>query len=135
MLNIYRVISLSIVMSLFFAAPLLCIHPVTYQLRSEQRQRLVANDTRARKAKVIVKRGSRIHSFRPADALATSLYRSVNGAEGLPYKSEDQEATPAVFVQNKDEVWYDHDNLDAVGTAVPAESSDQRATSHSSLYY
>ena len=39
MLNTYRVISLSLVMSLFFAAPLLCVHPISSQIKkAEQRK-------------------------------------------------------------------------------------------------
>lgn len=39
MLNIYRVISLSLVTALFFAAPLLCVHPISTQMKkAEQRQ-------------------------------------------------------------------------------------------------
>jgi hypothetical protein len=40
MLNIYRVISLSLVTALFFAAPLLCVHPISSQIkRAEHRQK------------------------------------------------------------------------------------------------
>jgi len=36
MLNIYRVISLSLVTALFFAAPLLCIKPISFQIKEAQ---------------------------------------------------------------------------------------------------
>ena len=36
MLNIYRVISLSLVTALFFAAPLLCIKPISFQIKQAQ---------------------------------------------------------------------------------------------------
>jgi hypothetical protein len=39
MLNTYRVISLSLVTALFFAAPLLCVHPISSQIKkAEHRQ-------------------------------------------------------------------------------------------------
>ena len=120
-------------MSLFFAAPLLCIHPVSYQLRSEQR--LVTNNNRARKARVVSKRGSHTHGFRPADALTISLYRSENGAEGLPYKSENKAVTPAVFVQKQDEHRGDDPGQDVDGDAMRPEPSDLSAATHTSLYY
>ena len=47
MLNTYRVISLSLVTALFFAAPLLCVHPISTQIkkaehRQQQRVRVVS---------------------------------------------------------------------------------------------
>lgn len=36
MLNTYRVISLSLVTALFFAAPLLCVHPISHQIKKAQ---------------------------------------------------------------------------------------------------
>ena len=36
MLNIYRIISLSLVTALFFAAPLLCIKPISFQIKQAQ---------------------------------------------------------------------------------------------------
>ena len=133
MLNIYRVISLSLVMSLFFAAPLLCIYPVSYQLRNEQR--LVTDSNRARKAKVVLKRGSHIRGFSPAEALANSLRQSENGAQALVYKSENKAVTPAVFVQKQDEHWYEDQNQDVDGDAMRPEFTDLNKTSHTSLYY
>ena len=133
MLNIYRVISLSLVMSLFFAAPLLCIYPVSHQLRSEQR--LVTNSNRAGKAKAVLKRAAHTRGLSPADALATSLQRSENGAQGLVPKSQNRAVTPAVFVQKQDEHWYKVQNRDADGERMRPEFGDPGATSHSILYY
>jgi hypothetical protein len=36
MLNTYRIISLSLVTALFFAAPLLCIQPISFQIKKAQ---------------------------------------------------------------------------------------------------
>ena len=36
MLNIYRIISLSLVTALFFAAPLLCVQPISCQIKKAQ---------------------------------------------------------------------------------------------------
>ncbi|MCG6918307.1 MAG: hypothetical protein LJE89_12285 [Deltaproteobacteria bacterium] len=38
MLNTYRVISLSLVTALFFAAPLLCVHPISSQIKKAERR-------------------------------------------------------------------------------------------------
>ena len=36
MLNTYRIISLSLVTALFFAAPLLCVKPISFQIKKAQ---------------------------------------------------------------------------------------------------
>ena len=36
MLNTYRVITLSLVTALFFAAPLLCVYPISHQIKKAQ---------------------------------------------------------------------------------------------------
>lgn len=129
MLNIYRVISLSLVMSLFFAAPLLFIHPVSYQLRNEQR--LATKNNQAKKVKAAWK--SRAHTLyiSPTAALAKSLHRSENDGDELLYESEDRVATPAIFVQDQDENWYDDDSVELDDGGVNGVSP----TSHTSIYY
>jgi hypothetical protein len=50
MLNTYRIISLSLVTALFFAAPLLCVQPISFQIKKAQnsqhnRVRVVSHGT------------------------------------------------------------------------------------------
>lgn len=51
MLNTYRVISLSLLMGLFFAAPLLCIHPISFQIKKSQA--MAAKNSRSKKVRVV----------------------------------------------------------------------------------
>ena len=131
MFNIYRVISLSLVMSLFFAAPLLCIHPVSYQLKNEQR--LATKDNQTKKAKAAWKRGAHTAYISPTAALAKSLDRSENDGDALLYDSEDRVATPAIFVQEQDDDWYDDDSNELEDR--PSGVNGVSPTSHTSIYY
>ena len=98
MLNIYRVISLSLVMSLFFAAPLLCIHPVSLQLRKEQR--LTVKHGQAKRVKVAWQSDSQASYRRGTNTLANSLLRAKNISDGL-----EDTISPGVFVKEKVEDW------------------------------
>ena len=133
MLNIYRVISLSLVMSLFFAAPLLCIHPVSYQLRNEQR--LATKNNEAKRVKAAWKRGAHTPYISPTAALAKSLHRSEKGEDEMFYESEDRVATPAIFVQDQDEDWYDDDSVELDDGGLLSGVNGGNTVSHSSLYY
>lgn len=115
MLNIYRVISLSLAMSLFFAAPLLCIQPVAYRLR--EGNSVAAKDRQSKRVRVVWQRDSHPPQVKAAAALATSLQRSVNNADELRHRGENRIATPAIFVQEQDEDRYENesDELDDGG--------------------
>lgn len=69
--NIYRVISLSLVMSLFFAAPLLCVHPVSIQ--QQKTRALATKRQQAKRVKVAWQRTSHTTGVAPADRVANSL--------------------------------------------------------------
>ena len=71
MLNIYRVISLSLLVSLFFAAPLLCVHPVSIQ--QQEAQALAAKRQQGTRATVAWQRTSYSSHVRASDRLANSL--------------------------------------------------------------
>ncbi len=133
MLNIYRVISLSLVMSLFFAAPLLCIHPVSFQLRNEQR--LATKNNQAKKVKAAWKRGAHTPYISPTAALAKSLHRAENDGDELLHESKDRVATPAIFVQDQDENWYDDDSVELDDGGVVSGVNGGNTASHTSLYY
>ena len=71
MLNIYRVISLSLLMSLFFAAPLLCVHPVSIQ--QKKAHTLATKRQQAKRVTVAWQRTSHSAHISPADRVANSL--------------------------------------------------------------
>ena len=132
MLNIYRVISMSLVMSLFFAAPLLCIRPASYQLREVHG--LASKDDQQKRVRVVWKRGSHPLQARAVAALANTLQRSENEVDEVLYDDrEKQIATPAIFVQDQDGHWYDNSGheLDDRPSGVNGVSS----ASHTSIYY
>jgi len=133
MLNIYRVISMSLVMSLFFAAPLLCIHPVSYQVKNEQR--LATTNNQAKTVKAAWKNRAHTPYISPTAALAKSLHRSENDGDELLYESDDRVATPAIFVQDQDENWYDDDSVELDGGGVVSGVNGGNTASRTPLYY
>ena len=71
MLNTYRVISLSLVTALFFAAPLLCVHPISTQIKkAEHRQQ-----NRARVASQRATYNSQINARNVSASWARSIHR------------------------------------------------------------
>lgn len=130
MLNIYRVISLSLVMSLFFAAPLLCIHPVSFQLRKEQR--LAVKKPQAKRVAVAWQRGSHPSYIRATDGLANSLLQGGNAEDQLV---EEQTAIPAVFVEGEAEDWDEEELQGLNGAEQTLGSGGVRAVSKRLHYY
>jgi hypothetical protein len=110
MLNIYRVISLSLLMSLFFAAPLLCVHPVSIQ--QQKRYALATKRQQAQRVTVAWQRTS--HT--PTDRLADSLRQ-------------------AQFVQVQGEEWNEDERDDWNDVDVTAGTRGMRTISHSSIYH
>ena len=133
MLNIYRVITLSLAMSLFFAAPLLCVHPVSLKLKSEQR--LATKNSQAKRVKAAWKNHAHTPYISPTEALAKSLHRSRNDGDELLYENEDRAATPAIFVQDQDENWYGDDNVELDDGGVLSGVDGGNRASHTSIYY
>ncbi len=71
MLSIYRVISLSLLMSLFFAAPLLFVHPVSIQ--QQKAQALATKRQLAKRVTVAWQKSTYSPYVKAADRLANSL--------------------------------------------------------------
>ena len=97
MLNIYRVISLSLLMSLFFTAPLLCGYPI-----SIQHQKIHALTTKRQQAKRVTvawQRSSQSTHVTPAGRLAGSLRE-------------------AEFVHGQAEEWDEREDWDGVDVTV-----------------
>ncbi|MBT8406811.1 MAG: hypothetical protein KJP05_05090 [Deltaproteobacteria bacterium] len=109
MLNIYRVISLSLLMSLFFAAPLLCVHPVSIQQKNAQ-----ALATKRQQAKRVKVAWQKTH-IAPAERLAGSLRE-------------------AEFVDVQGEEWNEDERADWDGVDVTAGTGGVSTTSLSSYY-
>jgi hypothetical protein len=114
MLNIYRVISLSLLISLFFAAPLLCVHPVSIQQKNAHA--LATKRQQAQRVTVAWQKTSHTPYVTPADRLAGSLRQ-------------------ADFIPGQDEDWDADDRESGDGVGVAAGTGGVRTTSHSSLYY
>ena len=110
MLNIYRVISLSLLMSLFFAAPLLCVRPVSIQ--QQKTHALAMKRQQAQRVTVAWQRTS--HT--PTDRLADSLRQ-------------------AEFVQVQGEEWYEDEREDWNGVDVTTRTGGMRTISHSAIYH
>lgn len=111
MLNIYRVISLSLLMSLFFAAPLLCVHPV-----SIQQQKTKALATKRQQARRMTVAWQRTTQVAPADRLADSLRQ-------------------AEYVEVQDGKWNEDERAYWDGVGVTAGTGGVRTISHSSIYH
>ena len=113
MLNIYRVISLSLLMSLFFAAPLLCVHPVSIQQKNAHS--LATKRQQAKRVKVAWQRTSHTTDVAPADRVANSLRE-------------------AEFVHGQAEEWNQDERQDWDGVDVTAGTGGVSTTSRSSYY-
>ena len=114
MLNIYRVISLSLLMSLFFAAPLLCVHPISIQ--QQKTHALATKRQQAKGVTVAWQKTSHSTHISPADRLAGSL----------------QEAE---FVHAQGAEWNEDERQDWDGVDVTAGTGGVTTISHASVYH
>ena len=114
MLNIYRVISLSLLMSLFFAAPLLCVHPIS--IHQQKTQALATKRQQAKRVTVAWQRTSHSTRISPADRLAGFLRQ-------------------AEFVRGQAEEWNEDEREDWDGVDATVGSGGVRTISQSSIYY
>lgn len=110
MLNIYRVISLSLVMSMFITAPLLCVHPISSQLKKEQK--LAAKNKQLEKVMTVLKNRNKKPSLEAKTAVRKrSIHRSSNNRAGheyeLPFTKVQSNTTSAVFVETQANNWHD----------------------------
>ena len=96
-------------MSLFFAAPLLCVHPVSIQ--QQKRHALATKRQQARRVTVAWQRTS----YTPAQRLADSLRQ-------------------AKFVQVQGEEWNEDEREDWNGVDVTTGTGGMRTISSSSIY-
>jgi predicted dehydrogenase len=113
MLSIYRVISLSLLMSLFFAAPLLCVHPVSIQ--QQKAQALAAKRQQGKRVTVAWQGTTHSPHLIASDRLANSLRE-------------------AKYVQGQDEDWDADEREDWDGAEVTAGTGGVSTTSRSSYY-
>ena len=113
MLNIYRVISLSLLMSLFFAAPLLCVHPVSIQ--RQKTHALATKRQQAKRVTVAWQRATHSPHVRASDRVANSLRE-------------------AEFVHGQAEEWNEDEREDWDGVGATAGTGGVSTTSRSSYY-
>ena len=114
MLNIYRVISMSLLMSLFFAAPLLCVHPVSMQ--QQKAHALAAKRQQAKRVTVAWQKTSHSTHVGPADRLVDSL-------------------RAAESVQVQGEEWNEDEREDWNGLDVTVGTGVVRTLPHPSSYH
>ena len=105
--NIYRVISLSFAMSLFFSAPLLCIQPVYVQL--EKKQRLAAGNSRTERPGLVQKTSfcGRIESRARVAAWARTSRRFVAAEPGSSSGVEERSKTANLLPTERGCTWSD----------------------------
>ena len=72
MLNTYRVISLSLATALFFAAPLLCVHPISSQIKKAEHRKNI----RVRVVSLKATHNLRINTRNVSAAWARSIHRT-----------------------------------------------------------
>jgi len=72
MLNTYRVITLSLVTALFFAAPLLCVQPISFQIKKVQH----VQENRVRVASQRVTHNPRMNTRKVSASWARSIHRT-----------------------------------------------------------
>jgi len=113
MLSIYRVISLSLLMSLFFAAPLLCVHPVSIQ--QKKAHTLATKRQQAKRVTVAWQRATHSPHVRASDRVANSLRQ-------------------AEFDHVQGEEWNEDEREDWDGVGVAAGTGGVSTTSRSSYY-
>jgi len=100
-------------MSLFFAAPLLCVHPVSIQ--QQKSHALATKRQQAKRVKVAWQRTSHTTDVAPADRVANSLRQ-------------------AEFFHGQAEEWNEDEREDWDGVGVTAGTGGVRTTSRSSYY-
>jgi hypothetical protein len=90
MLNTYRVISLSLVTALFFAAPLLCVQPISSQIKKAQ----YSKDKRVRVVSQRTTHNPQINTRNVSAAWARSIhkteYKTFNVEDPLSTRGEDK---------------------------------------------
>ena len=120
MFNIYRVISMSLAVSLFFAAPLLCVQPISVQIKKGQR--LTSGDLQGQGVSVVKERNDYRQNRRTARAAAWT--RSANSfvavEHELPLETRNLVTTSNLSVDDQEYGWRDP-GLQDLDTAVIAD--------------
>ncbi|MEJ2365367.1 MAG: hypothetical protein P8075_01880 [Deltaproteobacteria bacterium] len=119
MLNTYRVISLSLVTALFFAAPLLCVQPISFQIKK-------ARYTQAKGVRVVAKRAATTPQIKTRDASAAwarsihpTGYKTLHGEEPVSTEVGDES-----WDENYRSDWQAAEEEGGIGTMGTASYSD-----------
>ena len=120
MLNTYRVISLSLVTALFFAAPLLCVQPISFQIKK-------ARYTQAKRVGVVAQRAARTPQINTRDASA-AWARSIHSTGYETFRPEEPVSTEV-----GDESWDENYRSDWHGAEEDGETGTIGTASHSDL--
>ena len=119
MLNTYRVISLSLVTALFFAAPLLCVQPISFQIKK-------ARYTQTKRVRVVAQRAAPTPQINTRDASA-AWARSIHSTGYETFHPEEPVSTE-VGDESSDENyrgdWHAAEPDRGIGTLGTASHSD-----------
>lgn len=120
MLNTYRVISLSLVTALFFAAPLLCVHPISSQIKKAER--------RQQNRVTVVSQRATYNPQIKARNVSAAWARSIHRAGHQNFHEEDPLSTLSREEESYEDYRSDWDAAGEDGTLVNLET-----VSHSDL--
>ena len=132
MLNIYRVISMSLAVSLFFAAPLLCVSPISVQLKKGQR--LTTRDAQGNRVRVVQQRVAHRHIRKEAraSAWARATHRFLIPGHELPLETRNQVTTPTHSPDGQEYRWHSDHPQGLDEAVVPAWPNDTEAAPYGS---
>jgi hypothetical protein len=116
-------------MSIFFAAPLLCIHPLSFRLNKEQI--LATKICHARELTAEGQKSSDGFPIRASDRLAQSLLRSRKVQSDLPANDA---IVPAVYVEGQEE-HCDHNGKCEIGADQAAKVGGDSTVTQTFMYY
>jgi hypothetical protein len=119
MLNTYRVISLSLVTAIFFAAPLLCVHPISSQIKkAEHRQ--------SKRVRVVSQRATHYPQINTRNASAswarsihTTSHKNFHGEDSLSTWSPDED-----LYEDYRSDWDTAEEEDTIGNLETVSHSD-----------
>lgn len=124
-MNTYRVISMSLAISLFFAAPLLCIQPISVQL--DKGRSLTAKKSQTERESIAQTR-STYPSLTRSKARSAAWARAAHGVVTAGHEAllggEEQITTPTLLPDEEDYSWSDDQSQNWDDAVAPAGTDE-----------
>ena len=119
MLNTYRVISLSLVTAMFFAAPLLCVQPISSQIKKAQ----YSQDKRVRVVAQRATHNPQINTRNVSAAWARSIHRTGNKTFNLEDPLSTRGGDESLYENYRSDWDADGEDggIDPMGTVSPSD--------------